>query len=322
MVPSALLVMDIDIIHPSGEQTAILLAGWPDTSDVFRGNIADVLIGNNFRVVGLTLPLYRPEEETAAVKSKRSVARKWIGYSLEELVVLLKEALDASLEGHILSSSRRPIMICHDWGCLLTFELLTKYPFYFEKIVCLDVGGHAGGDLAQRNGSTWNLFALLLGSHCGVTFGKGLFMMMYQFVIMACYLMFPRMLGDLCVSLLSAAGGRPTYADRNGITVKPRASMGYPYFYLWLGLVTRMPLQTVKFFTPVNVPCLYLYGDKKPFQFHSKDWVEHLKQRRRQDNLSDSVCVEGGDHWFFTKLGASEAMALRRIEEFVQAPIL
>jgi len=52
--------------------------------------------------------------------------------------------------------------------------------------------------------------------------------------------------------------------------------MGYPYAVQWFGV--KGGFRGVRPFVP-QVPMLYLYGQRKPFMFHSPAWVEALAAR-------------------------------------------
>ena len=49
--------------------------------------------------------------------------------------------------------------------------------------------------------------------------------------------------------------------------------MNYPYALVWSGRFGEQ-----KKYAP-HCPLLYLYGTRKPFLFHSKEWAEELAQR-------------------------------------------
>ncbi|MEO6626248.1 MAG: alpha/beta hydrolase, partial [Burkholderiaceae bacterium] len=52
--------------------------------------------------------------------------------------------------------------------------------------------------------------------------------------------------------------------------------MNYPYAMRWFGsaggLAHLAPM-------PTGLPMLYIYGDRKPFMFHSAQWLAALAQR-------------------------------------------
>jgi pimeloyl-ACP methyl ester carboxylesterase len=54
------------------------------------------------------------------------------------------------------------------------------------------------------------------------------------------------------------------------------SQMGYPYAVRWLGAAGG--LERLRVFNP-ECPMLFLYGERKPFMFHSRDWIERLAAR-------------------------------------------
>ncbi|CUG90938.1 transmembrane protein, putative [Bodo saltans] len=330
-------------------QTVILICGWPDTSDIFCENIIPLLIrgtnNNNhrdspslhalslsideasgpYRVVGLTLPSY-----------SQNSARKAFGWSLSALVDLFDEAIQRIMDTYPATSRFRhlaPILICHDWGCTIALECLTKRPFLFERIVCLDVSGHPAGDC--KHAQSWtNVSSWLLGASSAVSFKAMVHILWYQSWIMMCYLLhfvIP-FLADWLIVLLCRLAGRPEYRrfvggdtpilggrshNNAAVVVKARGDMGWPYFSLWWGLLIRLPLTTHRYFVPVHVPILYLYGERKPFQFHTDQWIHHIDEKRVRDGMSLALGIRGGGHWFYAAGGLPQKLALGQIEQFL-----
>jgi pimeloyl-ACP methyl ester carboxylesterase len=312
-------------------QTVVLIAGWPDTADIYCENIIPLLLGGRrcstetndevaspdvspYRVVGLTLPSYHP------LHSKK---KNFFGWSLAALVDLFDTAVQEIMESYPSTSRYRhlaPILLCHDWGCTIALECLTKRPFLFERIVCLDVSGHPAGD-GKHARSITNASSWLLGSSSAVSFQTMVYILWYQSWIMACYLLHfvAPLLADWLIALLCRLAGRPTYRSLNKSIVRPRGDMGWPYFSLWFGLLTRLPLVTHRFFVPVHVPILYLYGERKPFQFHTDQWLHHIEEKRNRDGLSLALGIRGGGHWFYAAGGVPQKLALGQIEQFLAA---
>jgi pimeloyl-ACP methyl ester carboxylesterase len=259
--------------NPKG-QTVFLLAGYPDSSSVFEENITREL-QDRYRIVGLTIPW------TAA-------RQRWFGYTMDQLISMLHAAVAAGMADD--TSKRRPLLVVHDWGCVIAFEYLFREPFAFERIAALDVGGHVAGD--QHDSNRFNLAGRLIGQHAAAPLKKSL-LLLYQCWIMVAYLL-PAIVGGLMVQGLARASGRPTYPR----SVPPQSHMGWIYVQLWWLLLLRHPLITHSRFVPVHVPTLYIYGDNKPFQFHSCRWVQHITEKGRHDGRSKVLAVQGG-HWFF-----------------------
>lgn len=62
---------------------------------------------------------------------------------------------------------------------------------------------------------------------------------------------------------------KPRYFDRIS------SAQNYPYYYMWKNTVLSALKMRQKFLTRYrpSVPTVYLYGKKKPFQFHGPKWV-------------------------------------------------
>ena len=54
---------------------------------------------------------------------------------------------------------------------------------------------------------------------------------------------------------------------------KVHAYMGYPYAMRWFGVAAGFG--RAKLFNP-KMPMLYLYGERKPFMFHSTSWAREV----------------------------------------------
>jgi hypothetical protein len=55
------------------------------------------------------------------------------------------------------------------------------------------------------------------------------------------------------------------------------SSMNYPYRNVWADLFSGRAARLTKGYWP-TCPLLFLYGEKKPFHFHSAKWVAHVKK--------------------------------------------
>ena len=76
--------------------------------------------------------------------------------------------------------------------------------------------------------------------------------------------------GDAMARLMARLLRCPTDAQSIGW------QMGYPYAVRWLGAAGGV--RGLKVFRP-HCPMLYLYGEKKPFMFHSRAWAEELARQ-------------------------------------------
>lgn len=177
----------------------------------------------------------------------------------------------AVLLSHIVAavSPNQPVtLLMHDWGCVFGYEYAARYPAQVQRIVAVDIGDHNSVAL-QRSLSgkaKWDIFA-------------------YQFWLATAW-----KLG----SLSPALGNRMTRWMAG--TLRCRAApatigwqMNYPYAMQWLGL-----LGGFRCARPVQPACplLYIYGKRKPFMFHSPQWLEQLAARPQC-----AVQALGTGHW-------------------------
>lgn len=75
------------------------------------------------------------------------------------------------------------------------------------------------------------------------------------------------------------------------------SSQNYPYYYLYRNfLLSSLKLKPryLQNYRP-SVPCTYLYGAVKPFQFHGEKWLQMVKESGGEVHR-----MEAG-HWFMKK---------------------
>lgn len=79
------------------------------------------------------------------------------------------------------------------------------------------------------------------------------------------------------------------------------------------------PLVSQRFFIPISVPILFMYGGEKRIMFHADHWSSYIKTNKRaRDGISDVVEVQGGGHWFFAEKKYQKKVS-DRIAEFLEA---
>ncbi|KAG5490625.1 hypothetical protein JKF63_00746 [Porcisia hertigi] len=77
------------------------------------------------------------------------------------------------------------------------------------------------------------------------------------------------------------------------------------------------PLVTQRFFVPLPIPILFMYGGEKRVMFHADHWCAYIRHYQRpRDGISDVVEVQGGGHWFFAEKKYQKKVA-DRIAEFL-----
>jgi pimeloyl-ACP methyl ester carboxylesterase len=154
----------------------------------------------------------------------------------------------------------------HDWGCFFGYQFASRHPSLVRRIIAADVGDA---------GSRRNLAELDLGQKLQV--------LGYQLWLAAAWRIGGR-LGDAMARRMARAAHAP--ADAASIS----SQMGYPYYVQWV----RRGYRQARRFVPA-CPLLFIYGQRKPFMFHSKAWAADVASR-------PANCVLGFDsgHWVMT----------------------
>lgn len=163
------------------------------------------------------------------------------GFNHLELVDLIRAEIDAEL------ADRPVVLVGHDWGAYLSYLFEQRFPKKVLGLITMDVGGHL-----KPNGL---LHGLALSS--------------YQLWLVSAWLIrdsSPRIADSM--SRLIARLGRAPQSE------KTRASMNYPYYFMWRSLLNKnRSNERLGEYRP-HCPILYLYGAHKPFHFHSTEWID------------------------------------------------
>ena len=143
-------------------------------------------------------------------------------------------------------------LLLHDWGCMFGYEFAARFPQRVARIVAVDVGDHHSDALVQT---------LTAGQRAQV-FG-------YQ-IWLALAWKLGGALGNAMTRWMARTLGCGNAPEQIGW------QMNYPYAMRWFGsaggLAHVLPL-------PTGLPMLYVYGERKPFMFHSPQWLQALAQR-------------------------------------------
>lgn len=167
-------------------------------------------------------------------------------YSLDEIVEAIHDVVREVCAGEPV------ILLLHDWGCLFGYQFAARYPALVERIIGVDIGDTGSRRHVAELGRTARLLLVA-----------------YQlWLALAWRIDGP--IGDRMARWMARLLRCPAAPD------SIHARMGYPYALRWLGIAGG--LRGLKTFQP-QVPMLYLYGERKPFMFHSRAWVEQLAAR-------------------------------------------
>ena len=198
--------------------------------------------------------------------------------SLPEMTAYIARVVDA------VSPQAPVILVMHDWGCVFGYAFAQQHPQRVARMVAVDIGDYNTAayqrtlTLRQRVGIAG--YQLWLASAWGI--GR---------------LGAPR-LANRMTRWMAHRLRCPTPAD----TID--WSMNYPYAMQWFGL--RGGLRQSR---PVDPHCavLYLYGQRKPFMFHSPAWTERLQAQPG----SASIGLRCG-HWVMLNQPEAFHAAVRR----------
>jgi len=163
--------------------------------------------------------------------------------SLDDMCQLLRHVVDR------ISPDQPVTLMLHDWGCIFGYEFAMRHAERVARVVAVDVGDHNSGSLLRSWGAkeklsvmgyqVWLALAWKLGGNVGTRMTRA----------MARWLR--------C----------PTEPER--ITYK----MNYPYAMQWFGTVGGFK-QAAQINLPM--PLLFVYGERKPFMFHSAQWLDKV----------------------------------------------
>ena len=167
-------------------------------------------------------------------------------HSLEEVIELIRRIVEQACAGE------RVVLLLHDWGCFFGYQFAIRHPDLVERVIGVDVGDA---------GSRRNLAEL------GV---KGKFLVLAYQLWLATAWRIGGVIGDVMARGMARALRCPT--DPRSI----HSRMGYPYALRWFGVAGG--LKNLRTFEP-HTPMLFIYGERKPFMFHSRAWAERLAAR-------------------------------------------
>lgn len=138
-------------------------------------------------------------------------------------------------------------LIVHDWGSLWGHAMHHRHPELAHRMVTLDVAPHLEPKL-------WSVRAIVA----------------YQSWLAGAFLIGGGV-GDWMSRRMAGAMGAPAPSER--LT----AWMNYPYRNMIADMVTGRARTFGNGYWP-EIPLLLVYGERKPFPFHSEAWVDHVER--------------------------------------------
>ncbi len=145
-------------------------------------------------------------------------------------------------------------LLIHDWGCIFGYEFAARYPQRVARIVAVDIGDYNTGAYQRALPAKAKLQILGYQLWLALAWQAGRFVN-----------------GALAARMtrgMARAMRCPTPSDAI------QWQMNYPYAMTWMGTAGGL-----RHTAPVRLQCptLYLYGERKPFMFHSKQWLAQLE---------------------------------------------
>lgn len=169
--------------------------------------------------------------------------------SLDQVMALLVRVLDQ------VSPDQPATLLLHDWGCVFGYELAARHPERIDRVVGIDIGDHNARALQQE--LSLRAKALVLG---------------YQWWLALAWLVGRHVhpgLANRMTRAMAAALRCPAPSDRIVW------GMNHPYAMRWFGVTGGLRTRKVR---PAH-PWLFVYGQRKPFMFHTREWAARLADR-------------------------------------------
>jgi pimeloyl-ACP methyl ester carboxylesterase len=164
---------------------------------------------------------------------------RW-GHGTEEIV-------DALVRLFREVGAARPVtLVLHDWGSYWGHAAHRRCPEVVARVVGLDVAPHFEPGPKAMVG-----------------------IMAYQWWLLGAFVVGGRM-GDRMTRRFAKMSGAPADPARLD------ARMNYPYRNVWQDLLSGRAGKLTEGYWP-TCPLLFVYGERKPFPFHSKAWVDHVR---------------------------------------------
>jgi pimeloyl-ACP methyl ester carboxylesterase len=170
-----------------------------------------------------------------------TVSARW-GYHTEEMVSAVVDLIERV-------ATKGPItLVLHDWGSYWGHAAHHRVPSLVSRVASIDVAPHFQPTTAAQ-------IAGILS---------------YQSFLLAAFAMGGR-IGDQLTRTAAKRFGAPLQSSQIN------AAMNYPYRNVFEDLISGRAQKLTKGYWP-TCPLLFVYGEKKPFPFHSQSWLDHVKK--------------------------------------------
>jgi len=231
-------IQGVDIqVEGNGSETLVMLHGWPDTLALWSDTVQ--ALSEAHQCVRFTLPAF---DANAPMQPK----------SLMAMVSFIDEVVNSV-------SPQKPVtLVLHDWGCVFGYEYAAQHPERVKRMVAVDVGDHNSHALLSSwtAKAKWGVFCYQIWlavawqmARCFASPGRAVANRMTRYMAQA--LRCPSSLANM------------------------HSSMNFPYAMKWMGALGGFDkAANVLKILPHARPMLYVYGRRKPFMFHSPEWLE------------------------------------------------
>ena len=269
----------------------LLCHGWPDDSRTWDF-LVGVLVEKGFRCARYDLPWYGSSHD-ALQRGELKGYSKW-GYNFDEVADALARAVERTWEGEPV------LVIAHDWGAYHAEFLLDRHPEVVARCVLMDV---MMGSMQPNLAILYQPFLL------GVLYQ---YRQMFAFAIANAFPSFANYLASGSAEYMrsmavqgAAEQHRDLCQDKNADTL---ALSGYPYYYwhrnFFLTMVGVTSKYNLSWFKKEDAPpVLLIFGERKPFPFHSRAIANALNEGKVGGTGSKSVGLPCG-HWVQLELAA------------------
>ena len=172
-----------------------------------------------------------------------------VALPLDKITALIDSIVDA------VSPTEPVTLLLHDWGCMFGYEFASLHADRVAAVIAVDIGDHNSGDYPRSLSGKAKLGALAYQMWLAVAWKIGRHI--------------NERLADRMTRWMAHTIGCRTPPETIGW------QMNYPYAMAWLG--QSGGLSGTARVKPIW-PLLYIYGAKKPFMFHSPQWLAKVAQ--------------------------------------------
>ncbi len=149
-------------------------------------------------------------------------------------------------------------LLLHDWGCIYGYEFAARHTAQVARIIAVDIGDHNAP--AYRR---------------SLTVKAKLQILLYQLYLAVAWLIGGKN------PIRNAAGNRLTQWMASNMRCRTEPTkmgwqMNYPYAAQWFQMFGGFGNAVL---VDPKCPVLYIYGERKPFMFHSPTWLADMATR-------------------------------------------